>query len=822
MNIAKKRLQSWLSRTGLAAVLILGLGLTSACDTAEERAENHYQTGLTLLEEGDVQRALVEFRNVFQLNSKHQGARLAYARAQRERGQIQDAYSHYLHLVEQYPDNLEGRRALAEMAVVGRNWEEAERHVARALELAPDDVLVQSIDNTVKYYNAVQDKDLAAQQASIIKAQALVDQDNTLNSSREIVLDDLLRKKDWYAALDVIDESLALNPDNPRYYQMRMGVLREIGDLPAIETQLLDLMDRYPAERSRYKQLYVQFLMAQRKSEETEAFLRADAARPGAENADQVQLIAFLEQIKGKEVALEEVERQIVEGGPELLAYRALRAKLNFSLGKREEAVSELEAIVQNAERTDQIRRFEVDLARMLFQQDNAVGARALIEKVLSEDDSQPDAIKLKANWLIDDDETADAIVMLRSALNQSPEDAVLMSLLARAYEREGNHELKTEMLSLAVQASGQGVSESIRYAGVLVNDDKLVAAESVLIDSLRVNPGNVVLLTGLGELYTKMGDWGRVDGVINDLNALDNPEAELRATGLQASKLAQQNRSEDLANMLQGMTDDPVLGRNAEIALLRTKLADEGSEAAEAYLDGLLQEAPEDPSLRFMKAGFLAGAEKMDEAEAIFRDLLAESPKAPNLWIALYRLRSQNGDSAGAAAVLDEALAELPEDSNLLWAKAGQLEREGDIEGAIAIYEAMYERNSNSLIIANNLASLLSNYRGDENSLDRAYTVSRRLRDSNVPAFQDTFGWITFQRGSHENALDYLMTAAEGLPDDPTVQYHLAVNLAALARNQEALEQFRKVADLIDPENPPAFADEVASEISRLSGSPD
>jgi tetratricopeptide (TPR) repeat protein len=188
-------------------------------------------------------------------------------------------------------------------------------------------------------------------------------------------------------------------------------------------------------------------------------------------------------------------------------------------------------------------------------------------------------------------------------------------------------------------------------------------------------------------------------------------------------------------------------------------------------------------------------------------------------VWIAYYRLKLQSGDTQGARDVLTESLNALPENGTLLWAKAGELERDGDVEGAIAIYEDMYTRNSNSLVIANNLASLLATHRADADSLQRAYTVSRRLRDSEVPAFQDTFGWILFRRGSHESALDYLTAAALGLPGDITVQYHLAVNLAALARNKEALDQFNKVAEMIDPVNPPEFADEVAAEIARLEG---
>lgn len=813
------RLQSRLGRIPLAIALVVGLGLTAACDTAEERAENHYQTGLQLLEEGEIDRALVEFRNVFKLNGKHEGARLTYARVQRERGQSQEAYGQYLRLVEQYPDNFEGRRALAEMAVQARNWDEAERHVSRAVELDPNDVLVQSIDNAVNYFHAMRDKDEPAQEAAIIKAQALVEQDKSLTSAREILLDDLLRKQDWYAALDVIDEGLATDPANRELYRLRLGILQQLGDFDAVQTQLRDLMEQFPEERRDYKQALIRVFVAQGKIEEAEKFLREEAYRDGAKTEDKAFLVGFLEQVGGREAALEEVNNQIQAGGDDLARFRAMRAKLNFELGNTDIAIQEMEGLTKGAERNAETRAFEVDLARMLFRDNNAVGARALIEQVLAEDGSQPDAIKLKANWLIEDDETGDAIVMLRAALNQSPEDSELMALMAKAYEREGNKDLMIEMLSLAAQSSGNAPADSMRYASVLVADEKLVAAEGVLIDSLRVNPQNIALLSMLGNIYAQMEDWGRTESVIETLNKLEGPEAAAQAAALTARKLSQQDRGEDLTAMLEGMTDDPTMGRNAEIALLRTRLANDGPEAANAYLEELLAESPEDPALRFIKAGFLTGFNKPDEAEAIFRDLITEDPNRSNVWIAYYRLKLQSGDTEGAREVLAESLIALPENGTLLWAKAGELERDGDVEGAIAIYEDMYTRNSNSLVIANNLASLLATHRADAESLQRAYTVSRRLRDSEVPAFQDTFGWILFRRGSHESALDYLTAAALGLPGDITVQYHLAVNLAALARNKEALDQFNKVAEMIDPVNPPEFADEVAAEIARLEG---
>ena len=63
----------------LLAVLLFRPSALSACDTAEERAEAHYQRAMALLAAGDDDRAMVEFRNVFRLNGEHVAARLAYA-----------------------------------------------------------------------------------------------------------------------------------------------------------------------------------------------------------------------------------------------------------------------------------------------------------------------------------------------------------------------------------------------------------------------------------------------------------------------------------------------------------------------------------------------------------------------------------------------------------------------------------------------------------------------------------------------------------------------------------------------------------------------
>ena len=183
-----------------------------------------------------------------------------------------------------------------------------------------------------------------------------------------------------------------------------------------------------------------------------------------------------------------------------------------------------------------------------------------------------------------------------------------------------------------------------------------------------------------------------------------------------------------------------------------------------------------------------------------------------------LYNVARITDTREASNAVLDEAIAAMPDNPNLKWMKAGVLEKAGDIDGAIAIYEGLYEENSASVVVANNLASLISANREDPESLERAYTIARRLRGTDVPAFQDTYGWILARRGNVDEAIEYLEPAAAALSDDPAVQYHLARAYVLADRNADALRAFQATQTaLAKTEVPMSFASEVASEITRL-----
>ncbi len=802
-----------------SVVAFVAAGIISSCDTAEERADRHYQSGLELLEQGDVDRALVEFRNVFQLNGTHREARLLYANAERERGNMREAFGQYLRLVEQYPDSAPGQTALAEMSLEMNDWEAARRHATAAAKLVPENLSVQSVLNTISYREALESNDVAAVQEAVTKAETLVAEDSDLMTPRRLIIDDLIRKQDWTAALSAIDAALAELPDDRQLYTVRLGVLNQLGETAEIRAQLEDMIERYP-EDANLRGTLVRWYLSQGDDDAAEAFLLERANREERAIEDIVTYIRFVSQARDNKTAVAELEQILESDPPEIERLTALRASFRFEMGERDEAISEIEQVIESMEPSDVRRSVMVMQARMLEATGNNVGARALVEEILEEDGSQPEALKMRASWLIQNDRVDEAIVALRTVLGNASNDADAMTLLARAHERAGNRDLMADLLSRAVEASSNAPEESVRYAKHLLSEGNLRTAETVLINALRLVPDNVALLGELGEIYMREQDWPRLTQVIDSLRNQEDARAVRLANELQARLLSAQNREQELLGFLDGLVEDEEGGMGAAVASVRMRLSQGDAEGAEQYAREILEENSEDPTARLLMASVQAVSGDLETAETSLRNLTEDFPEASQPWMMLHSVLALQQRSQEARQAIQDGLEASQENLQLNLALAGILEREGDIEGAIEIYDRLYTANSNNLIIANNLASLLATGRADSESLDRAHGIARRLRDLDVPAFQDTYGWIAFRRGDLDSAVEALEPAAEGLPSDPMVQYHLARTYLALERDADALKQFRKVVDALEDGVRPDFIDEVEAEIDRLATS--
>ncbi|WP_282129877.1 tetratricopeptide repeat protein, partial [Roseobacter litoralis] len=667
----------------LVAVLTL-----SACKSSEERAEEYYQSGLELIEAGDYERGMVELRNVFEFDGSHRDARFLLANIMLENGNIRGAYGQFLRLAEQYPNDAETRILLSEMAFNGTNWEELERHGTRAVELAPDDARTKAIAIALAYRTASLANDDPARRDQGRAAQDLLASLPDSVMLRKLFLDTLVRDGDTEQAMAELEWLIEREPDNMLYWRQRLGILLQNGDMEGIETQLLEMVDRFP-EDVETKQALLRFYLSREQNAEAEAFLRrlADAAAPG-DNTPRADLVNYLLQTQGPEAALAELDAAIAEE-EDPIPFQTVRAGIIFGQGDTSQAIADLEDILAGAEPSEQTNDIKVALARMLLSTGNEVGARAQVEEVLVADEGHPTALKMQASWQIRADDADAAINNLRLALDRDPEDAQAMGLMAEAYARTGRLELSHDFLALAVDASGNAPEESLRYARVLIEQERYLPAEDTLIPALRLAPQNIELLSALGNLYLLMEDMGRTEQVVNTLRGIETPAAQQASTRLEAQLISVRNGVEDAISYIEGIASSDDATLNSQVELLRVRLGTGDVDGALLLAEELIAENPDNLALRAIVASVEAAAGNPEGAAAIYREVVTAEPQAANVWLELARVTQRLEGDTSASAIVDEALAAAPDNGNLLWASASYKERAGDIDGAIDIYES-------------------------------------------------------------------------------------------------------------------------------------
>ena len=787
----------------LAALLVIPL-ILGQCETSTERAERHYQAGIELVEAGDIDRALVELRNVFRLDGRHRDARATYARLMRERGANREAFGQYLRLVEQYPDDVEGRIALAEMAVAGGDWEEAERHGAVARRLAPEDPVVRAVAATLDYRAALISEDPEAREAAVIQARETIEEDAPGQIiARRVVINELLATDDPQQAMPEIERALEQDPTNPEYNELRLGLLIARGDIEAATEQFEIMYERFP-ENEALRDGLIRWYVQQGDLDAAESFLRR-LAEESEEPDPSIAVVQFLRQTRGSDTALDELDR-LIEAGRHTETFRAARAVLNIEEGRVDEGVTELEAIVEDAAPSRRIRDIRVILARVYEAQGNNVGARAQISTVLESNPSHVEALKLQARWQIEGDQPTEAISTLRRALDRAPRDPEVLTLLAQAHERTGERALMGDRLALAMEASSQAPTESMRYARFLMSENRLSTARAALADARRRAPQHIDLALLLGQVHIGLEEWERAGEIVGELRALGTDAARAAANDLQNRLLIAQGRSDESIAFLQDLIQAGEADIRAAALVVEGHLRAGRMEEAERYLAEQIEADVNNPALRFLRAGLDAVQGDIDGARAQLAALAEEHPHDEAPVRALYQLEMQLGDTTAATAVLDAGLSRMPSSLTLNWMKAGQLERGGDFEGAIAVYEGLYEANRNNVVIANNLASLISTHRDDDESLERAHAVAQRLRDLEVPEFQDTYGWIAYRRGQYAEALRHLEPAATALEGNALVQYHLGMTYAALERPEDARLTLERALELAGDSDLPQF----------------
>jgi tetratricopeptide (TPR) repeat protein len=231
--------------------------------------------------------------------------------------------------------------------------------------------------------------------------------------------------------------------------------------------------------------------------------------------------------------------------------------------------------------------------------------------------------------------------------------------------------------------------------------------------------------------------------------------------------------------------------------ALVNVYLQAKQIDKAETFLQDALKANPANAEALVLMGSVQLAKNNPGQAQKSFESAIAKQPNDPTGYKALAELYARLGKIDDALKTVENGLRQQPKNFDLLLSKASLLEITGQYETAIVEYESMLKDQPGSMIIANNLASLLVDRRSDKASLAQAASLTALLKNTDIPQFKDTLGWVAYLQGDYASAISQLEDAAAKMPNFSLVQFHLGMSYLAAGQDEKASARFKKAVEL-------------------------
>lgn len=767
---------------GRVGFVILFALLLASCGSPEERAQRYYESGMKLLAAHEDQKAGIEFRNALRLRKDLLPAWRGLAQASEATSQWDVVIPVLRTILDLDPKDDTTRLKLARLLVARGAVDESLKLVNEVSNQDPNDAGLLALKAIIFF--KLKDNDTA-----IRDAQAALKIDPGNAEALVVLAADRLANNDPKGALDLLSQAKKDEQDiGLELFKLR--ALTQMKDYPELESLLKDLSVRYPQNVAFRKDL-VNLYVFQHRNDDAEKELRAIVAADPKNLQANMDLIRFLYTVRGPSAAHDELISRINAGG-DVFPYQLTLAEFDFDQGHVDDSFKQLNTLASSTSLTQtQIATAKVMLADLNFRQKNDGAAEKIVDDVLSNDPHNVDALKLRASIRLKRDQIDSAIADLRGALNEQPRSTELMLMLAGAYERSGSIELADKQFADAMKASNFNPNVGLEYVAFLRRRGGGDRADDVLSELANRWPKDTRVLSAVAQAKLARQDWVGAQKTAEAIKRIGNSDA--LADQILGVALSGEHKYDASIEALQNAVAAAPSSPQPMVALVATMLQAKQTDRAIAFLQSVLKENPKSAEAYILLGNIQLQNNSFSEAEKDFKAAIDIQPNNENGYQALATLYIKQKKPDAAAEVIQNALKDQPNGPNLHMTLANIRELQGDYDGAISEYENLLKLQPGSLVVINNLASLLADRRTDKASLDQAKSLAAGLRDSQIPQFKDTEGWVDYRQGDIKSAVPLLEKAVANMPNSPLVHYHLGMSYLGSGQTAQASDQLKQ-----------------------------
>ncbi len=810
----------------LAVLLLLAVfAALPACQGQESRLAEHESRGEEYAKQGKYAEAVIEFKNVLQLDPNRASAHYGLAKAYLAQNDLSRGYWELRETARLDPSNTEARLQYGQLARMAGELDEALKQADDVIAAKPDDAAAwvlrgQALERSKRMEEA---------EEALRKAMEL---ESTDTAPTFLYADFLVRNGKPGEAEPLFRRLVEIKPEFPSYVALASFLARDPARDAEAESVFLDAVSKAKTDQlsTAYRTL-ASFYYARNRFEDAERTLR-DAIAKAPDDLESLYALARFYVSRGEEKKADEMVEQATRAKPDeektwlvLSAFRGRKGDLAGALAAAEDALK------RNPEsKTARLRKAELllDMGYREGSKEKIAQGRGIADAMLAKEPGNPDALFVKAKIDLAEGRNQDAATALRRALETKPDWAQARFLLGSALFLQGDANGARSEVARAVEIEPDLAEARKMLARIHASTNQFDVAVEESRKYLAARPGDAEARLHLAQSLVRLGKpkdalaelekipekdrdaeayyaIGRVDLVLGD--------AGRARTALQKADALHPGHPEVLEAMLQLDRNE---GRVAESVERIAKAVGENPKSARlVHLQGI--------------ASALEG--KPADAERSFRRAIELDPNDLAAYQSLASLMAQAGRMEEMVRTFEQARAAQPNSASVHLALGSLYESMGEAEKAIPLYEKALEIDSSLAAAKNNLAYLMAE-KGE--NLDRALELAQEAKAKlpENPNAADTLGWVLFRKGVPGAAIGYLKEAESTTPADDVnlglIRHHLAQAYEAnnepdrarevLARALADLDALRKkVEERGGTLKDPAWLAEVRSMLERL-----
>ncbi|VEN72742.1 conserved hypothetical protein [Candidatus Desulfarcum epimagneticum] len=470
----------------------------------------------------------------------------------------------------------------------------------------------------------------------------------------------------------------------------------------------------------------------------------------------------------------------------------------------------------------------QTEAASLFLVRQKKQKALGIIEKALSREPDNKDALVMLAEIRRDEKDFAAARKACRKILEKDPENEEIHVFLSRIFveEKDLNGALRAlrDMLKILPGSYSAHFLMGMVYAEM----EKWGPAEDRLKRALELDPQNTGPALELLKIYRKQGrDDDVLEAYQNLLDKMPGDFITILELGLHHHKIGERERA---AEIFRDLGEKSGANPHLIVVISRFYIQNKKNDDALVIVGGMLKGNPESPDLHYLMGMALETAkdphsalfhfEKLKKKDRFYKkavsrssflyletgrirdgierleSALADTQDEPDFFLHLGSFYEHAGSLDKASKILIRGVGLFPENPGLYFRLGVVHDKAGRREKAI---EAMKEAVALDPENPSALNYLGYTYAEMGIRLDEAESLitgalKRKPDDGYIT---DSLGWVYFKQGRFKKALKTLGRANDLAENEPVIMEHLGDAYLKVKDTKKALEFYRRCADI-------------------------